>query len=197
MKSFFLIVYFFFSYLAVCQKNTHILPSPVVCIEQTEKLYFESTISVDFSKISPNLIEQLKILGSLFHKLTFKNDTNSLIKFSKLKNVIQDSYTITINKDIRISYSSDQSCFYALQSLMQMIEKEGEAYFVHKTFVSDFPKYQWRGLHLDVSRHFFSVEEVKKFIDLMAIYKFNTFHWHLTDDQGWRVEIKKYPTKTQ
>jgi len=117
MKSFFLIVCFFFSYLAVCQKNTHILPSPVVCIEQEDKLYFDSTISVDFSKISPNLIEQLKILGSVFHKLTFKNDTNSLIKFIKLKNVIQDSYTIRINKDIRISYSSDQSCFYALQSL--------------------------------------------------------------------------------
>jgi len=197
MKSFFLIGCLFLTSLVVCQKNSHILPSPVVCIEQEDKLYFESTISVDFSKISPNLIEQLKILASVFHKLTFKNDTNSLIKFSKLKNVIQDSYTITINKDIRISYSSDQSCFYALQSLMQMIEKEGEDYFIHKTFVSDFPKYQWRGLHLDVSRHFFSVEEVKKFIDLMAIYKFNTFHWHLTDDQGWRVEIKKYPKLTE
>ncbi|NBW72683.1 MAG: beta-N-acetylhexosaminidase, partial [Flavobacteriia bacterium] len=197
MKSFFLIGCLFLTSLVVCQKNTHILPSPVVCIEQTEKLYFESTISVDFSKISPNLIEQFKFLGSVFHKLTFKNDTNSLIKFSKLKNVIQDSYTITINKDIRISYSSDQSCFYALQSLMQMIEKEGEDYFVNKTFVSDFPKYQWRGLHLDVSRHFFSIEEVKKFIDVMAIYKFNTFHWHLTDDQGWRVEIKKYPKLTE
>ena len=197
MKSFFFIGCLFFTSQLFTQKNTHILPSPIFCIEQEDKLYLDSTISVDFSKISSNLIKQLKILGSVFHKLTFVNDTNSLIKFSKLKNVIQDSYTITINRDIRISYSSDQSCFYALQSLMQMIEEEGEDYFVHKTFVSDFPKYQWRGLHLDVSRHFFSIEEVKKFIDLMAIYKFNTFHWHLTDDQGWRVEIKKYPKLTE
>ena len=91
MKSFFFIGGLFFASQLVSQKNTHILPSPIVCIEQTEKLYFDSTISVDFSKISPNLIEQLKILGSVFHKLTFVNDTNSLIKFSKLKNVIQDS----------------------------------------------------------------------------------------------------------
>ena len=158
MKSFFFIGGLFFASQLVSQKNTHILPSPIVCIEQTEKLYFDSTISVDFSKISQNLIEQLKILGSVFHKLTFVNDTNSLIKFSKLKNVIQDSYTITVNQDIRISYSSDQSCFYAMQSLMQMIEKENENYYLQKTFVSDFPKYQWRGLHLDVSRHFFQVE---------------------------------------
>jgi hexosaminidase len=63
--------------------------------------------------------------------------------------------------------------------------------------VKDFPNFQWRGLHLDVSRHFFTVEEIKRFIDLMSYYKFNTFHWHLTDDQGWRIEIKKYPKLTE
>lgn len=194
---FFIIGLFFVGTNYKAQNNSRILPSPTVCIEKAEKLYFENSISVDFSQISPNLIEQLKILGNTFHKLTFENQTNSFIKFSKLKNVIQDSYTISINEDIRIAYSSEQSCFYALQSLMQMIERENESFSVQKSFVSDHPKYQWRGLHLDVSRHFFSVEEVKKFIDVMAIYKFNTFHWHLTDDQGWRIEIKKYPKLTE
>jgi hexosaminidase len=198
MKSFFFIGCLFFTSQLVSQKNTRILPSPTVCIEENAKLYLDNPITVDFSKITSNLKEQLDILGSTFHKLEFINTLqNPIIKFNKLKNVIQDSYTITVNQDIKISYSSDQSCFYAMQSLMQMIEKENENYYLQKTFVSDFPKYQWRGLHLDVSRHFFKVEELKKFIDMMAMYKFNTFHWHLTDDQGWRVEIKKYPKLTE
>ena len=63
--------------------------------------------------------------------------------------------------------------------------------------ISDAPAFGWRGLHLDVGRHMFSVESIKKFIDLLAFYKFNTLHWHLTEDQGWRIEIKKYPKLTE
>ncbi|HTI90772.1 MAG TPA: family 20 glycosylhydrolase [Puia sp.] len=63
--------------------------------------------------------------------------------------------------------------------------------------IKDAPAYAWRGMHLDVSRHFFSIDYLRKFIDLMALYKFNTFHLHLTDDQGWRIEIKKYPKLTE
>ncbi|RZK94571.1 MAG: beta-N-acetylhexosaminidase, partial [Hymenobacter sp.] len=62
--------------------------------------------------------------------------------------------------------------------------------------VADKPRYSWRGMHLDVSRHFFPVEFVKQYIDYLALHKMNTFHWHLTDDQGWRIEIKKYPKLT-
>ncbi len=56
--------------------------------------------------------------------------------------------------------------------------------------IEDEPKFAWRGMHLDVCRHFFTVDEVKQYIDYLAMYKLNTFHWHLTDDQGWRIEIK-------
>ena len=63
--------------------------------------------------------------------------------------------------------------------------------------ITDVPRYEWRGLMLDVSRHFYDKEEVKELLDLMALYKMNKFHWHLTDDQGWRVEIKKYPLLTE
>jgi hexosaminidase len=63
--------------------------------------------------------------------------------------------------------------------------------------IEDQPKFAWRGMHLDVCRHFFTVDEVKQYIDYLAMYKLNTFHWHLTDDQGWRIEIKKYPKLTQ
>src|SRR6202034_3042404 len=63
--------------------------------------------------------------------------------------------------------------------------------------IKDSPRFRWRGLMLDVSRHFFDKKEVERFLDLMAMYKLNTFHWHLTDDQGWRIEIKKYPKLTE
>ena len=59
--------------------------------------------------------------------------------------------------------------------------------------IEDRPRFAWRGMHLDVSRHFMPKEFVKKYIDLLALHKMNSFHWHLTDDQGWRIEIKKYP----
>ena len=63
--------------------------------------------------------------------------------------------------------------------------------------IKDYPRFKWRGLHLDVSRHFFTVDEVKAFIDKMSQYKFNVFHWHLTDDEGWRIEIKSLPKLTE
>ena len=63
--------------------------------------------------------------------------------------------------------------------------------------IQDTPRFEWRGIMLDVSRHFYTKEEVKELLDLMALYKMNKFHWHLTDDQGWRIEIKKYPLLTE
>src|SRR5689334_25376151 len=62
--------------------------------------------------------------------------------------------------------------------------------------INDYPKFKYRGMHLDVCRHFFTVECVKRYIDFLALHKLNYFHWHLTDDQGWRIEIKKYPELT-
>ena len=122
---------------------------------------------------------------------------NPMVSFKKLTNVKQDSYSINISERIVISYSSDASCFYALTSLLQLASLQDGQVSFQQCFVKDYPKFQWRGLHLDVSRHFFTPDEVKRFIDLMAFYKFNTLHWHLTDDQGWRIEIKKYPLLTE
>lgn len=123
------------------------------------------------------------------------NAAGNDITFQRLQNVPEDSYTIDILNGIKISYSSDASCFYALQTLFQLVDREAGT--VANCFVSDQPKFAWRGMHLDVSRHFYTVDEIKRYLDLMAHYKFNTFHWHLTDDQGWRIEIRKYPKLTQ
>ncbi|RWY50928.1 family 20 glycosylhydrolase [Mucilaginibacter gilvus] len=88
--------------------------------------------------------------------------------------------------------------FYGIQTLMQLMPLERAATVkIPCATIEDYPRFGYRGVMLDVCRHFFSVEMVKRYIDLMAGYKLNNFHWHLTDDQGWRIEIKKYPRLTQ
>ena len=88
--------------------------------------------------------------------------------------------------------------FYGLQSLMQIFPFEREATpRLQCAEIADEPRYKYRGMHLDVGRHMFSTNFIRKYIDLLAQYKLNTFHWHLTEDQGWRIEIKKYPKLTQ
>jgi len=86
--------------------------------------------------------------------------------------------------------------FYGVQSLLQSINENGNRLSVHAVTINDRPNFAYRGLMLDVSRHFFEVDEIKKILDVMAYLKLNRFHWHLTDDQGWRIEIKKYPKLT-
>ncbi len=114
------------------------------------------------------------------------------------KNVRRDSYVLKIHpKEISVE-GKDAGTFYALQSLIQLIPVGVENQFsIPCCEIKDQPRYSWRGMHLDVGRHFFQKEFVKKYIDMIAMYKMNTFHWHLTEDQGWRIEIKKYPKLTE
>jgi hexosaminidase len=92
---------------------------------------------------------------------------------------------------ISLEASTVRGAFWGWQTLQQLLFSPGIT--VPKTLIYDFPRFAYRGLHLDVARHMFPVSFIKKYIDLMAYYKLNTFHWHLTDDQGWRIEIKQYP----
>lgn len=109
-----------------------------------------------------------------------------------------EGYSLTVEpKFIRIA-GGERGMFYGLQTLMQLIPTDAkEVAKVPAVEITDEPRFPYRGMHLDVSRHFMPIEFVKKYIDLMAQYKFNYFHWHLTDDQGWRIEIKKYPKLTE
>ncbi len=117
-----------------------------------------------------------------------------------------ESYSLSVSVDgIRILAGDASGAFYALQSLHQMLPAEisgaGPAtttdWIVPGVIIQDAPRFSYRGLHLDVGRHFFDVAFVKRFIDTMARYKLNVFHWHLTEDQGWRVEIDAYPRLTE
>jgi hexosaminidase len=103
--------------------------------------------------------------------------------------------SVTANK-IQVT-GKGAGLFYGVQSAMQMIPaKSGETFIVQAAEINDYPRFKYRGMHLDVARHYFPVSFIKKFIDMMSQYKLNNFHWHLTDDQGWRIEIKKYPKLT-
>ncbi len=109
-----------------------------------------------------------------------------------------ENYDLSVNQNqILISAQGNAGMFYGMQTLIQLLPliKSVEVK-IPCVQIADAPRYQWRGMHLDCSRHFFTKEEVKKYIDYLAMYKFNVFHWHLVDDQGWRIEIKKYPLLT-
>ena len=109
-----------------------------------------------------------------------------------------DGYRLTITPQQVTIAGKGAGLFYGIQTLIQLIPENRTAVInLPCAQIEDFPRFGYRGLMLDVCRHFFSVEFVKKYIDLMAAYKLNNFHWHLTDDQGWRIEIKKYPKLTQ
>src|SRR5260221_14713664 len=84
-----------------------------------------------------------------------------------------------------------------MQTLIQLLPVNSDKLQVPFVSVTDYPRFSYRGMHLDVGRHFFPVDFVKKYIDYIALHKMNYFHWHLTEDQGWRIEIKKYPRLTE
>ena len=108
-------------------------------------------------------------------------------------------------RSIFLKSPSAEGLFRGIQTIRQLlppqVETEGglageTAAAVPACYITDAPRFSYRGLHLDVCRHFYTVDEVKRYLDIMALHKFNVFHWHLTDDQGWRIEIKKYPGLT-
>ena len=117
------------------------------------------------------------------------------------KSLAQEEYLLEVTKQgVVIKGGSEQGVFYGLQSLRQVVfHSKGNAkkVLVACMSVKDKPHFGYRGGMLDVCRYFFSVDEVKKFIDILALHKMNRFHWHLTEDQGWRIEIKKYPELTK
>ncbi|HEY0670342.1 MAG TPA: family 20 glycosylhydrolase [Sphingobacteriaceae bacterium] len=109
-----------------------------------------------------------------------------------------EGYLLNINPELVTISGKGAGLFYGLQSLLQIVSQEQSAGLnIPCAEIVDAPRFQYRGMHLDVALHFFPVSFVKKFIDMMAQYKLNTFQWHLTEDQGWRIEIKKYPELTK
>ncbi|WP_366936522.1 beta-N-acetylhexosaminidase [Bacteroides sp.] len=126
------------------------------------------------------------------------NNTIILALDSTVKN--KEGYILTTtSKGIRISGQTANGVFYGIQTLRKAIPATAQKAEISLPAgeIKDEPRFSYRGMHLDVCRHFYPVEFVKRYIDLLALHNMNTFHWHLTEDQGWRIEIKKYPKLTE
>lgn len=122
------------------------------------------------------------------------------------KELGEEGYTLSVRPEqVIVSAPTPTGAFYACQTLLQLLPADIESkevvqdvdWTIQPVEIEDKPRFRWRGMHLDVGRHFMPKEFIKKYIDLMARYKINFFHWHLTEDQGWRIEIKKYPQLTE
>ncbi|MFD2288556.1 family 20 glycosylhydrolase [Pedobacter petrophilus] len=130
-----------------------------------------------------------------------KKDNNVIkLLLNNVKSENADRYELSSDdKQVTISASSSKGIFYGIQTLIQLLPYSNKAFPIQIPAVSiiDYPRFDYRGMHLDVSRHFFDVAFVKQYIDYLALHKMNYFHWHLTDDHGWRIEIKRYPKLTE
>ncbi len=152
-------------------------------------------------RISPAMGRQVQIAGT---------DKDAAVRLTLNTNVDQtigtEGYRLSVKENgISISANRTAGLFYGIQSLLQLFPPEIESkepvkgmdWKIPLVEITDYPRFGWRGLMFDVSRHFFTKEEVKDFIDDMVRYKYNLLHWHLTDDEGWRIEIKSYPKLTE
>ena len=131
---------------------------------------------------------------------TDRTSVGIILDLSSLEhdNLSGEGYRMSVTEDRVTITGGDAGVFYGLQTLKQLLPvARSRSLHIPGVEIEDAPRYSWRGMHLDVCRHFFPKEFVKKYIDEIAMYKMNTFHWHLTEDQGWRIEIKKYPKLTE
>jgi len=186
--------------------NLGIIPTPV----SLKKASGEFVLSRETILLADSVTNKAVVFltGYLHNKLMLRvqlkandgaNASNSIIlTAADTDNLPPDGYRLTITPRQILVAGKGAGLFYGIQTLIQLIpEGRGAVAKLPCVQIEDYPRFGYRGLMLDVCRHFFSVEFVKKYIDLMAAYKLNNFHWHLTDDQGWRIEIKKNPKLTE
>jgi hexosaminidase len=196
-------------------KNYALIPAPVSLTELKGEFVFTAKSRIILSTINDETRLAADCLARLVSNSTGfkaevaegkKPETGSV--FMMLDTAIKndEGYLLTITpKRIVIKAKSAPGFFYAVQTIRQLMPPEVEKQQVAKGFrlavpaceIKDAPRFSYRGMHLDVCRHFFPPEDIKRYIDMIAMHKMNTFHWHLTEDQGWRIEIKKYPRLTQ
>lgn len=194
----------------------HIIPEPVSV--KAEPGHFQLTAATAIIAGSDQAEDVATLLAGMLNAPTGYHlqakqgsgtqDNVIVLQLNKAPNTTlgKEGYTLEVSsRRVTISANEAQGLFYGIQSLMQLLPPAIESktadvssnWTVPCVAIMDYPRFGWRGLMLDVSRHFFSKEFVEKYIDEMAKYKFNVFHWHLTDDQGWRIEIKGLPQLTK
>lgn len=186
------------SALAGNPANYEVVPLPQsIVMQKGEPFILEAGVEI---LATADLQQEAEFLKQYLKEVTW-NDLPIVQKRTKKVRYIElavspnvkeaEGYLLTVSqKGVTILGGSAAGVFYGIQTLRKAV-KEGP--IMNPVIITDAPRFVWRGMHLDCSRHFFSVDFVKKFIDLLALHNMNRFHWHLTDDQGWRIEIKKWP----
>jgi hexosaminidase len=214
--------FFFFTFLfSLCasfvhsQKNSYnIIPEPLnlkpapgqFVFDRDTRLFLDKNAGEEAAQAFFILAERLETAGGI--NLTAGSTEKSNVIVCKLNKQLpqKESYKLTVGQNkITVEAGDPAGFFYASQTIRQLLPPEiesktlqdGVKWTVACCRIEDTPRYEYRGMHLDVCRHFASKEEVMHCIDQLALLKINTFHWHLTDDQGWRIEIKKYPRLTE
>ncbi len=200
---------------AYAQTKISIIPQPVSVEEKEGNFQLSASTSIglfgsdaEIEKIGNYLSAELATATG-FKNSVKNNDRSSQIRLVLLKSknseIGKEGYLLSVYKDsVSIRADEPAGLFYGVQTFLQLLPPEIESKQIVNNVkweapcatIKDYPRFAWRGLMLDVSRHFFTKEQVKQFIDEMVLYKYNMFHWHLTDDNGWRIEIKSLPKLT-
>lgn len=216
MKKLFIPAFTFISMISYCQSSkTAFIPQPVSVTEKTGSFTLKNNFSVSVAGKNDEAIRVAKQLTASLAATGYsgsikENSTGGnlqLVLLSAPDNAIgNEGYKLSVTpSSVKISANKPAGLFYGMQTLLQLFPKEIESktkvtgvnWTIPCTEITDQPRFAWRGLMFDVSRHFFTKAEVKQFIDDMVKYKFNLLHWHLTDDEGWRIEIKSLPKLTE
>lgn len=190
----------------LAQNVVSIVPKPVSLQVKSGSFTIDSRTSVQFDEKQ----KELKDAADFFVKavarisaveLSANQTTGKTINLTleDLPAIGQEGYLLDVTPEkISLRANTKTGIVYGMQSLLQLLPavRTNAPLEIPSLSITDYPRFKWRGMHLDVSRHFFGPEVIKEYIDWMASCKLNTFHWHLVDDQGWRIEIKKYPRLT-
>jgi len=192
--------------LLIAQQRVSIIPLPVSLQINPGAFVIDNSTAVKFNAAD----KELKLAADFFSAAIKNISGKTLIlntvakkniefKISKTSNIGDEGYLLNVTPSaITVVANTKAGIIYGIQSLLQTLPaiRTNAALAIPSMSITDYPRFKYRGMHLDVSRHFFGPEFVKEYINLLASYKMNTFHWHLVDDQGWRIEIKKYPNLT-
>lgn len=194
---------------SMAQTFVNLTPTPKSMTVGTGELVLPRAFAVSYAGLPDSIAAEAEHFVADFNAATGYEATavasgEALITMS-LNDASAEGYSLTVGENVSIEASTARGFFYAFQSIKKMLpgnvmagvtDPKVERYALPCVTINDEPRFAYRGFMLDVARHFFTVAEVKRMIDIMAAYKMNYFHWHLSDDQGWRVEIKKYPKLT-
>ncbi len=201
-------------------QDISVIPEPVTVTKSPGMFTLRAETPIVISVDSPQMRHLSRYLADKLHTATWvyaEIQTSNAAADSSIKLTLssdgtpnqEEGYVLSVSpKSVEIKARTTHGLFYGIQTLLQLLPPAitlddptlvpgNTKWTIPSVRIEDYPRYSYRGMHLDVARHFFPVEFIKKYLDLMAMQKMNRFHWHLTEDQGWRIEIMQYPKLTE